>query len=72
MKKPLLAVRRLVERGNLVSFGPGPGDNYIKNLETGKKIPMERRGGSFVLKAHFVTEVAGTEEEDPGFTRRVR
>ena len=56
----------------MVSFGPGPGDNYIKNIETGKKIPMERRGGSFVLKAHFVTEVAGTEEEDPGFTRRVR
>ena len=72
VKKPLLAVRRLVERGNVVSFGPGPGHNYIKNFEAGKKIPMERRGGSFVLKAHFVTEVADTEEADPGFTRQVR
>ena len=41
VKKPLLAVRRLVERGNVVSFGPGPNDNYIQNIETSKKIPME-------------------------------
>ena len=72
VKKPLLAVRRQVEQGNVASFGPGPGHNYIKNLETGKKIPMERRGGSFVIKTHFVTEAADTEEEDPSFTRQVR
>jgi hypothetical protein len=45
VRKPLLAVRRLVERGNVVSFGPGPNDNYIKNVETGKKIPMRDRAG---------------------------
>ena len=45
VRKPLLAVRRLVERGNVVSFGPGPSDNYIQSIETGRKIPMERRGG---------------------------
>ena len=71
VKKPLLAVRRLVERGNVVSFGPGPNDNYIKNVETGKTIPMEKRGGSFVIKAHFVIELEAKEDE-PGFTRQVR
>ncbi len=71
VKKPLLAVRRLVERGNVVSFGPGPSENYIMNVETGKKIPMEKRGGSFVIKAHFVKEI-GAKEVESGFTRQVR
>ena len=71
VKKPLLAVRRLVERGNVVRFGPGPSDNYIENVETGKKIPMERRGGSFVSKAHFVKEL-GAKESESGFTRQAR
>jgi hypothetical protein len=70
VKKPLLAVRRLVERGNVVSFGPGPNDNYIQNIETSKKIPMEKRGGSFVIQAHFVKEMCGGAES--GFTRQVR
>ena len=34
VKKPLLAVRRLVERGSSVSFGPSPEDNYIINIHT--------------------------------------
>ena len=70
VKKPLLAVRRLVERGNVVSFGPGPNDNYIQNIETSKKIPMEKRGGSFVIQAHFVKEMCGGAES--GFTRQAR
>ena len=70
VRKPLLAVRRLVERGNVVSFGPGPSDNYIQSIETGRKIPMERRGGSFVIKAHFVKEISSTAGVESGFTRR--
>ena len=69
VKKPLLAVRRLVERDNLVQFGPKPEDNFIKNNITGKIIPMERKGGSFVIKAHFVKELAVGE---PVFTRQAR
>ena len=66
MKKPLLAVRRLVEKGNVVMFGSEPNQNYIYNLQSGKKVMMERKGGAFVIKAHFVKEV------DAGFTRPVR
>ena len=66
VKKPLLAVRRLVEKGNVVSFGPEPHQNYIHNLGTGRKTPMEKKGGSFVIKAHFMKEM------DQGFPRQVK
>ena len=64
VRKPLLAVRRLVEKGNVVMFGPEPHQNYIHHVQSGQMIPMERRGGSFVIKAHFVKELAA------GFTRQ--
>ena len=69
VRKPLLAVRRLVERGSTVHFGMEPQDNYIYNTHTAVKIPMERRGGSFVIKAHFMKELS---EAEPVFTGRVR
>jgi hypothetical protein len=66
VKKPLLAVRRLVDWGMVVSLGPEPNQNYILNVQTGRKIAMEKKGGAFVIKAHFVKEV------EAGFTRQVR
>ena len=51
-----VAVRRLVERGNVVSFGPEPSQNFIQNIMSGKKIMMERRGGAFIIRANFVKE----------------
>lgn len=60
--KPLLAVRRLVEKGNVVSFGPEPNENFILNKSTGKKIMMEKKGGSFVVKANFVADLAADAE----------
>ena len=65
VRKPLLAVRRLVEKGSLVSFGPELKDCYIMNKVTGTKVMMEKRGGSFVIRAHFVADI------EPGFTRQV-
>ena len=38
VKKPLLAVHRIAEKGNYVKFGPGVGDSYIEHGETGSKI----------------------------------
>ena len=69
VKKPLLAVRRLVEKGNVVRFGPKPGESYIANIETGKRIPMERKGHSFVTKAEFVRDLS---EAESVFSRRVQ
>ena len=31
VQKPLAAVWRIVEKGNVVQFGPRPEDNFIKN-----------------------------------------
>ena len=72
VRKPLLAVKRLVENGNVVSFGPKPDRNYILNIASGRRIDMEKKKGSFVIKAHFVKEVTGGSEEEAGFTRQVR
>ena len=49
VKKPLLAVSRLCERGNLVQFGPRPEDNFIQSVSTGDKILLRRRGNSRVI-----------------------
>ena len=72
VKKPLLAVRRLVEKGNLVNFGPEPSHNYILNITTGNKIPMNKKGGAFVIEAHFLKDIASEAEAELGFTRQGR
>jgi hypothetical protein len=56
VRKPLLAVRRLVERGNKVVLAGGEEESYIMNVATGVKIPIKKKGGSFVIEAHFVTK----------------
>jgi hypothetical protein len=54
VRKPLLAVRRLVEKGNTVVLAAGDGESYIQNEATKVKIPIKKKGGSFVIEAHFV------------------
>ena len=49
VKKPLLAVTRICERGNLVQFGPEAAHNFIQHIDTGEKLYMKRRGNSYVL-----------------------
>ena len=53
VKKPLLAVSRLCERGNLVQFGPEPHQNFVMNVATGERLTMLRRGNSWVLPGEF-------------------
>ncbi len=45
VRKLLFAVRRLVEEGNMVQFGSKPDQNFITNVQTGKRIATEWRGG---------------------------
>ena len=49
VRKPLLAVSRLLEQGNIVQFGPRPGNSYIQNVAGGQKLQLERRGNSWVI-----------------------
>ena len=70
VKKPLISVRRIVEKGNHVSFGPKEEDNYIINKATGDRMMLKPNGkGSYMLEVSFVggekTEItvdSGAEE----------
>ena len=55
VKKPLISVRRIVERDNIVNFGPEQGDNYILNRKSGNKILLRPNGkGSYIMDVEFV------------------
>ena len=55
VKKPLMAVKRIVEKGNIVHFGPEEKDNFIQNTATGDKLPLKPNGrGSYILEVDFV------------------
>ena len=54
VKKPLIAVKRICEKGNVVSFGPKDGDNFIQNKDTGDKVMMRPSGkGSYMMDVSF-------------------
>jgi hypothetical protein len=59
VKKPLLAVRRLVEKGNVVMLSSVEGESYVYNKEAKLKIPIVKKGGSFVIEAEFVQGFTG-------------
>ena len=54
VQRPLAAVCRIVDKGNIVKFGPRVEDNYILNPGTQEKIMLRRKGRSFVLDAELV------------------
>jgi hypothetical protein len=54
VRKVFAAVWRLAEKGNIVQFGPEDHHNFIKNIATGKKIPLHKKGKSYVMKVEFV------------------
>jgi hypothetical protein len=56
VQKPLVAVRRIAERGNVVQFGPKEEDNFILNKGSGAKIQMVKKGGSYVIPAEFLVQ----------------
>ena len=65
VQKPLAAVRRIAEKGNIVQFGPRGEDNFIVNIKGGEKVMMARKGGSYVIPAEMVME-------EQGFARQAR
>ena len=59
--KPLLSVRRVIENGNVVNFGPKPEDNYILNRVTGDRLKLRlNKSGSFMMDVSVLG--AGKEE----------
>ena len=70
VKKPLLSVKRITEKGNRVCFGPGENDNFIENKDTGDRVKLRENGkGSYLLDVAFtggkqteITVDSGAEE----------
>ena len=54
VRNPLMAVKRITEQGNRLSFGPEAEDNYILNKRTREKIPMIDKQGSYIMEVEFV------------------
>eukprot|EP00973_Karenia_brevis_P060070 8358486-Karenia_brevis.AAC.1 len=51
VSKPLLAVKRIVERGNHVVFEPREQDNFIVKGKTGDKLMLKPNGRrSYLMK----------------------
>ena len=50
VRKPLMAVARVVDAGNVVQFGPRLEDNFIQHVPSKEKVFMKRKGNSFVLR----------------------
>ena len=72
VKKPLMSVRRIVEKGNIVHFGPEEGDNYIMNRVSGDKIELRPNGrGSYMLDVAFVGGEKTTITVDSGAEENV-
>ena len=70
VRKLLISVKRIAEKGNKVSSGPGSEDNFIQNKRTGEKVPLYQNGkGSYLMRVRFeggaptdITVESGAEE----------
>ena len=51
VKRPLAAVRRICEKGNIVQFGPGAQDNFIQNVTSKEKIWLKQERGQYIMEA---------------------
>ena len=68
--KPLMSVKRIAEKGNVVSFGPTSEDNFIVNKDSGDKLMLRPNGrGSYLMDVVFedgtkssITVDSGAEE----------
>ena len=51
VKRPLAAVRRICEKGNIVQFGPNSDDNFIMNVMSREKIWLKQERGQYIMEA---------------------
>ena len=71
VRKPLGAVSRICEKGNIVQFGPEEKDCFIQNIKSKEKIPMKIEKGTYVIEVNFLVEDDLVPDAKSGFTRPV-
>ena len=54
VRKPLAAVWRLAEKGNVIQFGQEESQCFVRNLKTGRDFQLHKRGRSYVLLVEYV------------------
>ena len=70
VKKPLMSVKRIVEKGNRVVFSEG--GSYIVNDQTGDRLELKENGrGSCVMDVDFVGGGKGRITVDSGAEENV-
>ena len=67
VRKPLAAVSRITEKGNIVQFGPNPENCFIQNIETKEKMMMRLEKGTYVIDVDFEVDEDTVIPEDLGF-----
>ena len=66
VRKPLAAVWRIAQSGDVVQFGPSDEDCFIRNIKSGEKVGLKRKGGSYVMGVEYMKKV----NEEVVFPRR--
>ena len=70
VRKPLGAVSRICEKGNIVQFGPKGEQCFIQNLETREKMFMKLERGTYVVEVDFVFDEHLKVNTDSGFIQQ--
>jgi hypothetical protein len=65
VRKPLSGSQEVCEETKIDQCGPEPEQKYIMNTQSGGKITMEKKGGSFAIEADFVKKLGGAEGFPP-------
>ena len=63
VKKPLGAVSAMEDEGNTVVFSRKWG-SYVENDQTGERIPMTRKGGTYVMMLQAAGEKGSVQKMD--------
>ena len=67
VRKPLAAVSRIAEKGNIVQFGPRPEDCFIQNVLSKEKMMMKLERGTYILDVEFEVDEDAYVPADLGF-----
>lgn len=65
VKKPVLSVNRICEKGNVVQFGRKEGESFIKNSSSGEWVPLRMRNKSYVMDVQLCVDSAAEESVCP-------
>ena len=56
VKKPLVSVKRICEKGNIIQFGPSSKESFIMNVKSKEKIYLIEENGQYMMEATVETE----------------